>query len=44
MIPNTMTVFNGKINNNSPVEESDLVDVNSIDNFITALWKIQDYK
>lgn len=32
MRPNTVTVFYGKINNNFSLEESDLVEVNSIDN------------
>ncbi|XP_065928361.1 uncharacterized protein [Magallana gigas] len=32
MRPNTVTVFYGKINNNFPLEKSDLVEVNSIDN------------
>lgn len=30
--PNTVTVFYGKVNNNFPLEEKDLVEVNSIDN------------
>lgn len=32
MKPNTVTVFYERVNNNFPVEENDLVDVNSIDN------------
>lgn len=32
MKPNTVTVFYGRVNNNFPLEEKDLVEVNSIYN------------